>query len=786
MSNKKLFGFNDNDLIFLFGKNKDKAVKSLEKLEQTHPEYTDYDVLDHLSKGKGREAYVKLSAHRIKSMEYINNFQIINNRKYLDLNSVEGKERHINRNKNQYNKAPKDLKTMYKFVDRGYFINEGYNPCHNLKTDNEASRKETVSRMLYLVNHKLTFDKSYAGLGNISFRGAPGSSFEGCQFVYNETSGKLVTDNINRGTWDYGKYGTPSHYIFDVSPWIIMGNGSNTETPEMFIMSNKDEQMYLKTTYNKIKECIANDLGTATAKAIKEGMNSSESLALDPEFIIKERKEKHDKSIEEVCESFLEHSDENNSLNFLDNDWNNYISFCSSVDDKSLIAGLEMFVNSMDSEPCCLKDLISDSNKAKYKEFLLKSSMICIDNDDFNAGMTVKNDMPITLRINLNKGFSERLQNCNNRDEAIKEFHKIRDDLIIPTISERLAKFGFKCRVLDDVTDTESSFEYFILTISQIRTISKEEEELINNAHKKVTPIKEFAKEDLNTYYEPEYSTEAFSKLGSISLTVGISAFIISVVGIIAFLFDKFLWSKNRKIIQTIKDNIDIIKEPILKDYTTYTLLYNKFMKEVGFINSLYTIDKTGKYQFTTVNSDFSKDSFLRIDESTFAQDIVNKIYYAFKAMKNKSPIEIKRIFDNIQYTYVAAEGKPVLELLLDYKNKSSTVYDPVTGKYREGVEERDKNSLLVESGGIRSTYNILKKLIVSECGKMGRKGYNVVPVFFINGNATLIDDDLADLNNVETIKVAFYLCMHTSIKYDQFLKIKEIVETELAKDNEK
>ena len=74
--NNKYFGFNDDDLIFLFGKNKNKAMKSLEALFKTHPEYTDYEALDHLSKGHGREAYVKLSNHRIKSVEYMNAFEI--------------------------------------------------------------------------------------------------------------------------------------------------------------------------------------------------------------------------------------------------------------------------------------------------------------------------------------------------------------------------------------------------------------------------------------------------------------------------------------------------------------------------------------------------------------------------------------------------------------------------------------------------------------------------------------------------------------------------------------
>ena len=155
--------------------------------------------------------------------------------------------------------------------------------------------------------------------------------------------------------------------------------------------------------------------------------------------------------------------------------------------------------------------------------------------------------MPITLKINLNKGFVERLQNCANQDVAIKEFHKIRDELIIPTISERLGKISFKCRVLDDVVDTKDSFESFILTVSQLRTISKEEEILVTNAQNKIKPEEEFAKEELNTYYEPEYSTEGV--ISGVTIAVGISTLVLGVIGVIAYLFDKFLWSKNRKIV---------------------------------------------------------------------------------------------------------------------------------------------------------------------------------------------------------------------------------------------
>ena len=780
MNNKIPFGFNENDINFLFGKNKEKAIKSLETLHAKHPEYSDLDALNKLSHGKGREAYVRLSNHRIQSEEYINTFQIVNNRKEFDLSTNEGKDRHINRNKNQYGKAPKDLKTMYEFVKRGYFFNEGYNPCHNLETDDVSSRKAAVSKLLYMFKHKLMNDDKYKGLGNLSFRGTPGSSFEGCQFIYNKDSGKLVTNSINRGTWDYGKYGTPAHYSLDVSPWIVFGNGSTNETPEMLIMSHKDETMYLKTTCDKIKDCINDDLGTKTAKIIKE--SSKESLAIDSEFVLKERKKAYEKSVEEACFNFIERCDEM-PLSFLDADWNNYISFCTMVDDKSLIAGLEMFVNSMDSDPYSLKDLITDSNKAKYKEFLLKSSFICLKDGKTKAGSVVKNDMPITLKINLNKGFVERLQNCSSRDAAIKEFHKIRDDLIIPTISERLGKISFKCRVLDDVTDMTSSFESFVLTISQLRTISKEEEILVTNAQNKVEPMEEFGKEELNTYHVPEYSLEG--GFGNVLIGIGAGAIVCGIFGTIIYLFDKLIWSKNRKIIKIIKDNIDIFTEPLSKDYKDYTILYNKFRKDATFINGLYTIDSSGKYQITTNNSYFSKDSFLRIDEEEFGQDIVNKIYYAFKAMKNKSPKEIKEIFDNIRYTYVVAEGKPLLEVVNEINRRINKVYDPITGKYKENTEPSDKDSLLLSIGGLKASYRNIKKLIESECGKMSRKGFDIRPVFYINGSVSTgdININVNKLNNIGNISVAFYLCMPTSIQYGQFLQLKEMIETELSKE---
>lgn len=781
MKNNKLFGFSDDDLTFLFGKHKDKAVKSLEALSEKHPEYTDYDALDVMSCGHGREAYVKLSNHRLKSEEYMSTFQIINNSKFLDLETSEGKDRHIYRNKNQFNKAPKDLKTMYEFVKRGYFINEGYNPCHNMKTDDPTSRKASVSRMIYLVKRNLLMDSKESGLGNISFRGTPGSSFEGCQFIYNDKTGKLVTDCINRGTWDYGKYGTPSHYVFDVEPWIKEGNGNNIETPEMFIMSMKDEQLYLKTSFKNIESKKAGNLGTATAAAIKEGMSSESITGVSAVFVNNERKRAHEKSIEECCINFIERCDEM-PLSFLDADWHNYISFCTMVDDKTLIKGLEMFVTSMESDPYDLKDLISDENKNKYKQFLLKSSMVCIEQGKLKAGMELKNDMPITLKINMNSGFSTRLKECGNQDEAIKEFHKIRDEIIIPCISEKLATIGFKCRILDDVTGPDS-FDSFILTISQLRVVSKEEEILVTNAQNKVTPKEEFAKEELNTYHAPEYSLEGV--FGTVLTGIVASTFVIGVVSIIVLLFDKLIWSKNRKIIKIIQENIGILEEPINKDYASYTLLYNKFIKDASFINGLYTEDKYGKYQYTTENSRFSKDSFLRVSAQDFGNDIVTKIFYAIKACKNKYPKEIKAIFDNIKYSYVVAEGKPLLELVTEYNGMSTTKYDPVTGKYTE--DPSLKTNKTFTAGGLVGSYKPIKKLIASECDKASRKGFEIVPVFMVNNCADYTNNGealQANVDNEINIDVAFYLCMPTSIDYEKFITLKNIVETKMAEEN--
>ena len=192
------------------------------------------------------------------SIEYYNSFDKFN--KKFNTNTVEGLENHIYRNKNQFKKAPKDLKTMEQFVKLGYFYREGYSPCHNIPSEIQnvkEYRKQTFKEMITLLKErKLQFPNQFSFCKNISFRAIPNTDFEGCQFVYNADTGKLVTDCINRGTWDFGKPGTMAHMLLDFMPWVNYGNGENTETEKDFLMSKSDENKYLHQTNVKSNNII--------------------------------------------------------------------------------------------------------------------------------------------------------------------------------------------------------------------------------------------------------------------------------------------------------------------------------------------------------------------------------------------------------------------------------------------------------------------------------------------------------------------------------------------------
>ena len=194
--------------------------------------------------------YVQMDNENIKSQEYHSALDKLTKHKYFNFITEEGLTNHIYRNKNQYHKAPKNLNTMEEFVKRGYFYREGFSPCHNipLNLDTKEYRKLTFKQMIECVKKNL-LDKPniFSPMQNVSYRGIPDTDFEGCQFVYNFKTQKLVTDCVNRGTWDFGKPGTPAHFILDVKPWVKYGNGDNIEKEKDFIMNQNDEDKYLST-----------------------------------------------------------------------------------------------------------------------------------------------------------------------------------------------------------------------------------------------------------------------------------------------------------------------------------------------------------------------------------------------------------------------------------------------------------------------------------------------------------------------------------------------------------
>lgn len=188
------------------------------------------------------------------SQEYFSAFKYIFHHKSFNLSSKEGFNLHVYRNRNQEHMAPRDLETMKKFCKLGHFLYEGYSPCHNIvpSKDTRESRKAATRQTVKLYNqNKLDKPNEFAPMKNVSFRGTPNSDFAGCQFVYNTQTKKIVCDNANRGTWDFGKYGTIAHFFMDVLPWINVGNGTNTEHEEDYIMSDDDVQKYL-TKHTKV------------------------------------------------------------------------------------------------------------------------------------------------------------------------------------------------------------------------------------------------------------------------------------------------------------------------------------------------------------------------------------------------------------------------------------------------------------------------------------------------------------------------------------------------------
>lgn len=181
-------------------------------------------------------------------------------------------------------------------------------------------------------------------------------------------------------------------------------------------------------------------------------------------------------STEEVVEEFTELQKSKLSLLYA-SDWNNLKSFADLVISGKLIEGLGTFVNAVNLKCDAWLDLYSanDEIKQKYYEFLLRSTLMCVEPSMRKEGVIVKNDLPISLEIYINESFANTLKSLNNEVGAIEEFNRVRDEVILPKLAEKWNMFGIKCRVMNAVTDTDNKFDKICVEIKQVRTMTQNE-----------------------------------------------------------------------------------------------------------------------------------------------------------------------------------------------------------------------------------------------------------------------------------------------------------------------
>ena len=154
-------------------------------------------------------------------------------------------EAHLARNDAQAGMAPSNKKIMDKLVKVGLFKNWGNTGTHNL-----TGSVDEIGRW------KALLGGSHGN--NIDYRGEIGTVFEGCQFVYNDVTGFLVTDSINQGTFDTSSPnsfgGGIIHAFKDVNPWLKWGNGTANnqimpdalESAVMSILDGYDKNLITK------------------------------------------------------------------------------------------------------------------------------------------------------------------------------------------------------------------------------------------------------------------------------------------------------------------------------------------------------------------------------------------------------------------------------------------------------------------------------------------------------------------------------------------------------------
>lgn len=670
MKNDTFLGIDKNSLSRVIDKDDfDKAWKVLENFKNNKIK-NDYDFFNKLSLGNGSTLYNKYSYDKLShSLEYTSLFDYFKHKKMFNLDTEEGMDLHVYRNKNQYNKAPKDLKTMNEFVKAGYFIFEGFSPCHNLKagSNDEKSRRGTLSITASLVlSKKLYKPNEHSPLLNISYRGTPGTSFEGCQFIYNYMTGKFISDNINRGTWDYGKYATSAHFILDIYPWLRFGNGDNLETADMFIMSDAQEKLYMtreaieKARAAKKKSSIfMNDKNIAQEflnynkwdNEIRQNKNLMLTGNTEKEFIntnlSKSKEEFIDDRYIKNCEKRYNNGLTSNIDLAYKDAWFDYVSFLTCVENREINKGMEQIVSFLTTDPVSFRDIINDNReKERYGEYLFKTAFESKQIDK-KAGEIIKTKLPITITVYFTQTVTDNVKSVFNKlgaDEA-KNQAIYYVDSIVELFNKNIKKYNFEVGFSADFIDKNADFDHILLNIYQKRKVSETEATILSNKvlklnadrfvdnNKDIThPDSEISNESLVLPCKPEY----YSIEGFTPTTKAIFGFaLISLVaGGIKFIYDKVNENKLKKFAIELANKF----EKMLS--VRYDEIYkvNKNIKTkilASDVKSITDYDKYGVYNIYEPSDFIKKEDFIkeRVDAILLAAKTYNNYDDFIKAM---------------------------------------------------------------------------------------------------------------------------------------------------------
>lgn len=668
-SNKNpiFLGISKNTIKRLFDCRSGEVFKSLENYK-TNKIKNSYDFFNKISKGEGSRAFNKFSYDKIQnSLEYVNYFEYLKMHKTFDLNTEEGKELHIYRNMNQFHKAPKDLKTMLEFVEAGYFLKIGFLPSHNLTVNmNDIEhRKQTILQTIYLIeNNLLDKPNNFSNCSNIVFKGTPHSSFEGCEFVYNSETGKLVTDNINRGTWNYGKDSSLTHFTLDIYPWLQCGNGDNTETNDDFVMDENEENLFLNPeTIKKLRENpeVLSEIENNNIN-IKDSFDSilkyfkeyQDVVAIKGKDFVEENNKKISQAREDfVDDMYIKHSQKRGDTNISDIDmaykdaWYNYISFLTLVESRDIIKDMVNYVEKIFTNPISFKDIISSpEEKENYGELLFKSAFSQI-NDNNPSNISTK--LPISITVYLSNDQKDLINDIKTKlgiDGAIKQYHSEVEE-ICELLNEKVKRFGISLRTNSDIIDFDTDYDHFVLSVTQERKVSEVEKTILNNKvllenakrfirnNEDITP--NTSKEELIRPCVPEYSFESIAKPTIALVAVSIFGLIVGSVKLISNAIDKAKKEPSLKIISNylvkiLSEKYDSLKK---EDNTIKSKIHSS-----NVVKKISELDQYGEYNVYENNDLISKEDFIH-KKSMEILAIISKSSSYDEFIRNCSEIDI-------------------------------------------------------------------------------------------------------------------------------------------------